>query len=99
MKQKKFLLAISLIAIIFAILVVIIKNNTAIKIEKASEAKDGVYIKLVRDVMNLPKYNLEVDPKPLNFFFDEENGFSIEAEDGYIETDKMLLRKFKVKRK
>ena len=29
----------------------------------------------------------------------EENGFSIEAEDGYIETDKMLLRKFKVKRK
>ena len=29
----------------------------------------------------------------------EENGFSIEAEDGYIETDKMLLRRFKVKRK
>ncbi len=29
----------------------------------------------------------------------EENGFSIEPLEGYIETDKMLLRRFKVKRK
>ena len=47
------------------------------ELEKRSEADISVYDKLIEDVTNLSKYGLEVDPKPLNFFFDEDLGYTI----------------------
>ena len=47
------------------------------ELERRSEADESVYEKLVSDIITLPKYNIEVDPKPLNFFFDEEEGYTI----------------------
>ena len=47
------------------------------ELERRSEADESVYEKLVSDITSLPKYNLEVDPKPLNFFFDETKGYTI----------------------
>ena len=47
------------------------------EIEKRSEASEYVYDKLVSDVLSLSKYGLEIDPKPLNFFFNEKTGYTI----------------------
>ena len=47
------------------------------EIERRSEADISVYDKLIEDLLNLSKYNLEVDPKPTNFFFDENVGYTI----------------------
>ena len=40
-------------------------------------ASQDVYDKFVDDYISLKKYNLNPDPKPLNFFFSKDNGFTI----------------------
>ena len=47
------------------------------ELEKRANANQEIYDKLVNDYMELNKYNLTPDPKPLNFFFDENTGFTI----------------------
>lgn len=47
------------------------------ELENRSMAPSSIYDKLVNDYISLNKYNLEADPKPLNFFFDREKGYSI----------------------
>ncbi len=47
------------------------------EIEKRSEASEKVYDKLIEDVFKLQDFGLEIDPKPLNFFYSKEEGYSI----------------------
>ncbi len=52
-------------------------TNYIEEIEKRSEADISIYDKLIEDMLNLSQYNLEVDPKPTNFFFDSKKGYTI----------------------
>ncbi len=47
------------------------------EIEKRSNGSQQVYDKFVIDCIKVKKYGIEIDPKPLNFFYDEDNGFTI----------------------
>lgn len=47
------------------------------KLEVRANANQEIYDKLVQDCLSLDEYNLTVDPKPLNFFFDKEKGYTI----------------------
>lgn len=46
-------------------------------LEKRALAPQAVFDKLVWDCKKIEEFGLQVDPKPLNFFYDESNGFSI----------------------
>lgn len=46
-------------------------------LEKRAMAPQAVFDKLVWDIKKIGEFGLEIDPKPLNFFYDENNGFSI----------------------
>lgn len=47
------------------------------ELEARSLASQSVYDKLVRDYVRLKDFGLECDPKPSNFFYDIDNGFTI----------------------
>ncbi len=47
------------------------------ELEKRACASQKMYDKLVCDYMSFNKFGLEPDPKPLNFFFDKDEGYSI----------------------
>ena len=47
------------------------------ELEKRAAAPQGFYDKLVGDCLNLNSFGLAVDPRPLNFFFDSNVGFTI----------------------
>ncbi len=47
------------------------------ELERRAEAPQGFYDKLVGDCLNLNTFGLAVDPRPLNFFFDPDVGFTI----------------------
>lgn len=47
------------------------------ELERRAEASQEVFDKLVRDCLALTDYDLMIDPKPLNFFFHPEHGFTI----------------------
>lgn len=52
-------------------------NKYLDELEKRSNASSEVYDKLINDYLSIFKVGLSPDPKPLNFFFDENIGYSI----------------------
>lgn len=52
-------------------------NQYLIELEKRANADQKIFDKLVLDYYNIYKFDLCVDPKPLNFYFDEKKGFTI----------------------
>lgn len=52
-------------------------NDYLYELEKRSKASQSVYDKLVSDYISFNEYGLEPDPKPLNFFFDKDLGYTI----------------------
>ncbi len=46
------------------------------EISLRAEASVQMYIKLVQDYLAIVSTGLQIDPKPLNFFFDKEEGFT-----------------------
>ncbi len=47
------------------------------ELERRAQGNNEFYIKLVKDYLNLENFGLCGDPKPLNFFYDEKDGFTI----------------------
>lgn len=47
------------------------------ELERRAVAPQAMYDKVVSDCLALEDYDLMIDPRPLNFFFDPEKGFSI----------------------
>lgn len=54
-----------------------LSNEYIEEMEKRANAAQSFYDKLVSDCLDLNKFGLEIDPKPSNYFFDMERGFSI----------------------
>ena len=52
-------------------------ENYLKELEIRANANQDVYNKLVSDCLSLNDYNLTIDPKPLNFFYDKEKGYTI----------------------
>lgn len=52
-------------------------TNYIQSLEYKDSAPQEVYDKLLADMLGLQKYNLTIDPKPLNFFFDKDAGYTI----------------------
>lgn len=48
-----------------------------VEVEKRAIAPQEFYDKLVKDCLDIEKYDLTIDPKPLNFFFDSNVGYTI----------------------
>lgn len=48
-----------------------------IKLETRAKANQNIYDKYIKDLLKLNDYNLTFDPKPLNFFFDKNIGYTI----------------------
>ena len=47
------------------------------ELERRAVAPQEMYDKLVGDCLSLEDYDLMIDPRPINFFFDSERGFTI----------------------
>lgn len=47
------------------------------ELERRATAPQEVYDKLIKDCLDIEKYDLTIDPKPLNFFFDPSVGYTI----------------------
>lgn len=47
------------------------------ELEEKNKGSQEVYNKLVKDCLELNNYGLTVDPKPLNFFYDNDKGYTI----------------------
>ena len=52
-------------------------NEYIQELEKRANANQDVYDKLVRDCLELTNFELEIDPTPSNYYFDENVGFTI----------------------
>lgn len=52
-------------------------NKYLVELENRSNASSDVYDKLISDYLNVYKVGLSIDPKPLNFFYDQSIGFTI----------------------
>jgi hypothetical protein len=46
-------------------------------LEYRDNSTQEVYDKFVNDVYDLRKYNITIDPKPLNFFYSKEDGYTL----------------------
>ncbi len=57
------------------------------ELEKRAEGSSEFYDKLVSDYIKMKKYGLTVDPKPLNYYYDEEEGFTLIDPISYSEGD------------
>ncbi len=47
------------------------------EMERRATGKQEYYDKLVSDCLRVKKFGIEIDPKPLNFFYEENVGFTI----------------------
>jgi len=55
----------------------LIKTNEYLEeLELRSKASQEIYDKLIRDYLEIEKNNLVVDPKPTNFYFSEDEGYT-----------------------
>ena len=52
-------------------------NSFVQSLEYQASASQAVFDKLVSDVLDLANYDIVIDPKPLNFFFDKDLGYTI----------------------
>lgn len=63
------------------------------EIEKRARADQSVYDKLLEDYLKINSVNLTPDPKPLNFFFDENIGYTfIDVIDNQMKSNLYLVR-------
>ena len=46
-------------------------------LEYQANADQEIFDKLVHDVLEIKKYNLSIDPKPLNFFYEKDIGYTL----------------------
>lgn len=64
------------------------------EIENRASASINMYEKFINDYLNIVNNNMQIDPKPLNFYFDKEKGFTFIDINGNGNNDLQYLPRY-----